>query len=156
MNKTDILHQYSLIKSFRETHPAPVDSLGSSSIYAQLEGPEDQKKFLLLVSLLLSAQTNDKTTYKVMMDIKHVEFTPAAVLKMSDSDLQDKLKGVNFRKKKAKYIKQLAGVVRAGSLPNSIEDVLKLKGMGAKLGHMYMQTAFDKVEGISVDTHCHR
>ena len=156
MNTEQILKQYALIKTFRRTNPAPVDTLGSSSIYKKLTGSFENKKFLLLTSLLLSAQTNDKITYVVMMKIINKKLTAFDFAELSESAISDILQGINFRKKKIKYIKNLANLAVKSKLPENIQDVLKIKGVGTKLGYMYMQTAFNQVNGISVDTHVHR
>lgn len=41
-------------------------------------------------------------------------------------------------------------------IPNTIEDLISLPGVGPKMGYLALQIAFNKVEGIGVDTHVHR
>lgn len=156
MKKAEILSQYAQIKEFRNTNLAAVDTLGSSSIFNNLSGDFENKKFLLLTSLLLSARTNDKMTYNVMMKIVKMGLTAEAVSEMSDSELGEILTGINFRKRKIVHVKNLARLAQKDKLPESIDEVLKIKGVGTKLGYMYMQTAFGVVKGISIDSHCHR
>jgi endonuclease-3 len=41
-------------------------------------------------------------------------------------------------------------------VPDNLEDLVALPGVGNKMAHLLLQEAFNKVEGISVDTHVHR
>lgn len=41
-------------------------------------------------------------------------------------------------------------------IPDNIEELLKLPGVGPKMGHICMATAWNKITGIGVDTHVHR
>ena len=41
-------------------------------------------------------------------------------------------------------------------MPNTVEDLTALPGIGLKIAHLLLQSAFGKTEGIAVDTHVHR
>ena len=41
-------------------------------------------------------------------------------------------------------------------MPNNMKDLVALPGVGPKMANLILQIAFDKVDGISVDTHVHR
>ena len=43
-----------------------------------------------------------------------------------------------------------------GKVPSKFDDLIALPGVGPKMAHLVLQEAFDKVEGVSVDTHVHR
>ena len=44
----------------------------------------------------------------------------------------------------------------SGKVPSSYDDLIALPGVGPKMAHLTLQHAFDKVQGVSVDTHVHR
>lgn len=155
-NLKNIMKQYNLIKKFRKTVHPPVDTLGCEQIFSESPGQREQRKFLLLTSLLLSVQTNDKITYKLMHKINNMDFTPQKVTKMTDTELEDVFSMTNFRKKKAQYVKNVASIALKGKLPETLKEITKIKGIGNKIGLLYMQVGFGIVDGISVDTHCHR
>lgn len=41
-------------------------------------------------------------------------------------------------------------------MPNTVEDLTALPGIGLKIAHLLLQSAFGKTEGIAADTHVHR
>eukprot|EP00341_Mesodinium_pulex_P000815 CAMPEP_0116892932 /NCGR_PEP_ID=MMETSP0467-20121206/3040_1 /TAXON_ID=283647 /ORGANISM="Mesodinium pulex, Strain SPMC105" /LENGTH=115 /DNA_ID=CAMNT_0004562325 /DNA_START=434 /DNA_END=781 /DNA_ORIENTATION=- len=80
---------------------------------------------------------------------------------MKLTDLQAKLKewGVGLSNKKAEYIKGLAKVSNAdwdGDIPNDIDKILAIKGIGPKIAHLFMNTVYNEITGIAVDVHVHR
>jgi endonuclease-3 len=152
----EIMSQYSRIKEFRKSISTIVDVMGCDAIFQKSFGTFEEKKFLLLTSLLLSVQTTDIKTFKIMEKVYEAKLTPAKVKDMSHSDLELIIQGTNYGKKKAVYIKDLADYALNKKLPETLEEVVKLKGIGYKIGNIYIQTAFKTVEGIAVDTHCHR
>ena len=67
--------------------------------------------------------------------------------------------GVSFHNNKAKSIKHLAQEIRDkydDDPPESLEEVVKLKGIGYKMALIYLKDVCGKVEGIAVDTHIHK
>ncbi|ENN71271.1 hypothetical protein YQE_12196, partial [Dendroctonus ponderosae] len=60
---------------------------------------------------------------------------------------------------KVKYIKKTSEILKNQykcDIPNTIEDMLKLPGVGPKMAHICMKIAWGEVTGIGVDTHVHR
>jgi len=43
-----------------------------------------------------------------------------------------------------------------GKVPNTLEDLMSLKGIGPKMAHMFMQLEYGVVEGVSANSHVHR
>lgn len=110
---------------------------------------------------MLSSQTKDQITYDAMKRLKErtESLTPVNLLKLSDFELEDLLKPVSFYKTKAKHMKiasQMLVEQYDCDIPNTIEGLLKLPGVGKKMAYLAMTTAWHKVEGIGVDTHVHR
>lgn len=60
---------------------------------------------------------------------------------------------------KTRFIKEMSQILidqYGGDIPNSIEGLLKLPGVGTKMAHLCMRSAWNIVTGIGVDTHVHR
>lgn len=74
--------------------------------------------------------------------------------------LADIIKPVSFHKTKAKHIKMSSQILLdnfLGDIPNTIEGLLKLPGVGKKVAHICMSSAWNITgTGIGVDTHVHR
>ncbi|EJW83119.1 hypothetical protein WUBG_05972, partial [Wuchereria bancrofti] len=61
--------------------------------------------------------------------------------------------------KKAVYIKKVAEILKErydGDIPNTVEGLCSLPGVGEKMAYLAMCTAWDQLEGLGVDTHVHR
>ena len=100
--------QYELIKSYRDKVFAPVDTMGADNHFNPDSKDIEGEKFRLLVSLLLSVQTNDKITDSVVDELTKETITKEKYAKMEVSEIHDKIKRVNFSNKKAKHISDLA------------------------------------------------
>lgn len=117
-------------------------------------------KLQVLISLMLSPQTKDEMTFdafeNMFMDsLKlHTRGISIDYLKSKSFEEIDALiKKVGFHKRKAKNIKDLCMLTSA---PDSYEDVIKINGVGPKIGLLYMQNALGQNMGIGVDTHVNR
>ncbi len=66
---------------------------------------------------------------------------------------------VGFHNNKTKYIKAAALILRdewAGDIPDTIEGLMSLPGVGPKMAYLCMSAAWGRTEGIGVDVHVHR
>ncbi|CAI5528991.1 unnamed protein product [Closterium sp. Naga37s-1] len=66
---------------------------------------------------------------------------------------------VGFYVRKAGYLKKMANIClekHGGEIPGSLKDLLALPGVGPKMAYLVMNVAWERVEGICVDTHVHR
>jgi|Deesub1362A_J573_1020465.scaffolds.fasta_scaffold00618_19 endonuclease-3 len=118
-----------------------------------------ENPFQLLVSTILSAQSTDsqvnKVTEKLFKKYRNVEDFAKAPLE----ELQNHLSSVGLYKSKSRYIKESATKILnefGGRVPDSMEDLLKLPGVGRKTANVILSNAFRKSEGIAVDTHVMR
>ena len=69
------------------------------------------------------------------------------------------LYGVGFYNRKATYLKKTAQLLRdhyGDDIPNSVEALCRLPGVGPKMAHLCMQVAWNQNTGIGVDVHVHR
>ncbi|KAL1494005.1 hypothetical protein ABEB36_009680 [Hypothenemus hampei] len=146
------------LRDMRKKFDAPVDSMGCFKCADENASPE-VIRYQHLLSLMLSSQTKDQVTYAAMLRLREHGCTVDKILTTSDEDLGNLIKPVGFWKKKAQYIKKATQILKSqynGDIPKSIEELCKLPGVGPKMAHICMQTAWGEVTGIGVDTHVHR
>ena len=65
---------------------------------------------------------------------------------------------MGFWRNKAKYLKQVCVILRDkydDDIPNNVETLCKLPGVGPKMAHLTMNIAWGRQSGIGVDTHVH-
>ncbi|ALC39669.1 CG9272 [Drosophila busckii] len=146
------------IRLMRSIKPAPVDTLGCHQC-ADNNADEKTQRFQKLVALMLSSQTKDETTFEAMKRLKAHGCTPASIQEIPVADLEKLLHPVSFYKNKAKYLKQTSQLLLdkyAADIPDNIKELLKLPGVGPKMAHICMASAWQQITGIGVDTHVHR
>ncbi|XP_069762605.1 endonuclease III-like protein 1 isoform X3 [Narcine bancroftii] len=116
-------------------------------------------RYQVLLSLMLSSQTKDHVTFAAMKQLRDHGLTVENVLKMDDKTLGELIRPVGFWRSKVRYIKQATAILReqyGSDIPNTINGLLRLPGVGPKMAHLIMKLAWNQVSGISVDTHVHR
>ena len=117
-----------------------------------------ESPFKILVATILSARTRDETTVKVCEKLfKKVE-NFKDLKKLNLKQIEKLIYPVGFYKNKSKQLKKLPGVIFEefdGKIPEEIDDLIKLPGVGRKTANLVRISAFDKY-GICVDTHVHR
>ncbi len=113
----------------------------------------------LLVSTILSAQTTDEAVNKVTPGLfkkyKSIEDFAAADI----SELEKDIATVGLFRNKAKGIKLTSVELLhryGGVVPDSLDEIITLPGVGRKTGSVVLGTWFGKAEGIVVDTHVKR
>lgn len=147
------------IRQMRQMMPAPVDTMGCDQFKDDHSVPAKIRRFHTLVSLMLSSQTKDQVNFECMQRLRKHGLTPENVV-ATDVDVLEKLiYPVSFYKNKAKFIKQTSQILVDsfdGDIPDTIEGLLKLPGVGKKMAHLCMRSAWNVVTGIGVDTHVHR
>ncbi|OPY69220.1 MAG: Ultraviolet N-glycosylase/AP lyase [Syntrophorhabdaceae bacterium PtaU1.Bin034] len=119
---------------------------------------EQKEPFLVLIGCLLSLRTKDETTEKAMERLMQKARTPAELMAIPTEELERIIYPVGFYRNKARLIKEVAGTIigKYGNLvPDSIEELLTIRGIGRKTANIVVTEAFGK-QGIAVDTHVHR
>lgn len=115
--------------------------------------------FQLLVAVVLSAQCTDERVNKTTPILFKNYDSPTKIAQMSVYILEDIIRPCGFYKNKAKNIKQTAQIIidkYNGSVPNNMEDLVTLPGVGRKSANVVMLEAFNSPQGIAVDTHAKR
>ena len=114
--------------------------------------------FKILVATVISARTKDEVTEKVSGRLFSRAKNFEDLLKMSEEEIARLIYPAGFYRNKARILKRLAEVIvkeYGGKVPSSLDELLKLPGVGRKTANLVLITAFGK-DGICVDTHVHR
>ena len=115
--------------------------------------------FEMLVAVILSAQCTDERVNKTTPSIFCKYSTPEDFVKMPIETLEQLIHPCGFYKNKAKNIKLTAErIVKEfnGKVPETMEELLTLPGVGRKTANVVMLEAFNKPQGVAVDTHAKR
>jgi endonuclease-3 len=121
-------------------------------------GHYSQNPFTVLISCLLSLRTQDKTTGEASARLFRLTKTPRTMAKLLTPTIEKVIYPVGFYKTKAKNIKKICGILISeynGRVPDDIEALLKLPGVGRKTANLVVTLGYNK-PGICVDTHVHR
>ncbi len=114
--------------------------------------------FRVLISCILSLRTQDATTAQASHRLFALADTPQAMLKLTVPRIAKLIYPVGFYRTKAKVIRDLCRILirdYSGKVPDEIEELLKLKGVGRKTANLVVTLGYRK-PGICVDTHVHR
>jgi endonuclease-3 len=152
---------YSLTQEMRANITAPVDTMGCESSANPTASPKDQR-LQTLIALMLSSQTKDAVTFAAIQSLE--SNLPGGLCLQALLDLEpDVLNGligkVGFHNNKTKYIKATALMLRdqfGGDIPDTVEGLTSLPGVGPKMAYLTLSAAWGRDEGIGVDVHVHR
>jgi endonuclease-3 len=165
---------YSIVEAYRKRNPtAPVDTMGCEDLFWQ-SAPPLEKRYHTLTALMLSSQTKDTVTAAAMQRL-HTELveqepntdgqlpssglTVGNVLSCNSVHLDNLIGKVGFHNNKTKYIKATARIIKDeynGDIPNTVEGLMRLPGVGPKMAYLCMSAAWGVDLGIGVDVHVHR
>ncbi len=114
--------------------------------------------FQLLVATILSAQTTDKKVNEVTEKLFKEYPTVDDFLKISQEELEQKIKTIGLYRNKAKNILMMCRQLKEnfhGQVPDTMEEITSLAGAGRKTANVVLSNAFG-VPAIAVDTHVFR
>lgn len=144
MNKKQCIE---IIEKLKQTYPDAKCSLDFTT------------PFELLIAVILSAQCTDERVNKTTPSIFAKYNTPEDFAKMDLSLLENLIHSCGFYKNKAKNIKTTSQILLEkynGKVPNTMEELVSLPGVGRKTANVVMLEAFNNPQGVAVDTHCKR
>ncbi|CAH2037024.1 unnamed protein product, partial [Iphiclides podalirius] len=147
------------LRTMRFKNHAPVDSIDSKGCRFTTDAPPQVVRYEILIFLMLSSQTKDHVNFSAMEKLKERGLNVENILTISDEELGKLIYPVAFWKRKVKYIKKTTQTLKDqynSDIPDSVEKLCKLTGVGPKMAHICMKLAWNKVTGIGVDTHVHR
>jgi endonuclease-3 len=114
--------------------------------------------FKILISTVLSLRTKDTTTEPASHRLFAVADTPQKMLRLSAAEIEGLIYPVGFYRTKAKNILLICRILLdrfEGKVPQEMDDLLALPGVGRKVANLVITMAYNK-PGICVDIHVHR
>jgi len=115
--------------------------------------------FQVLIGTLLSARTQDATTAAASARLFSKARTPGAMAKLTERQIEKLIYPVSFYRHKAKHVRQTCRLLVekfGGRVPQTMEELLTLPGVGRKTANLVLILAFKSARNICVDTHVHR
>ncbi len=113
----------------------------------------------LLIATILSAQCTDKRVNMVTPALFKKYKAAADYAKAPQAELENAIKSTGFFRNKTKSIRAATSTIAekfGGKVPSTMEELRELPGVGRKTANVVLGNAFDKNEGIVVDTHVAR
>src|ERR1700730_15720941 len=123
-----------------------------------LMAAERHDPFRTLIGCVLSLRTKDETTAVAAPRLFELGDTPDALLRITPGEIERLIYPVGFYRTKARVIQDICRDLLSkfgGRVPDEIDELLTLKGVGRKTANLVVTEAFGK-PGICVDTHVHR
>ncbi|OGQ80288.1 MAG: endonuclease III [Deltaproteobacteria bacterium RIFCSPLOWO2_12_FULL_60_19] len=114
--------------------------------------------FQVLISCILSLRTQDTTTAQASRRLFALADKPETMSRLSVRKIEKAIFPVGFYHTKAKVIRDICRTLikeYSGKVPDEIDELLKLKGVGRKTANLVVTLGYRK-PGICVDTHVHR
>lgn len=144
MKKENVIEMLEILK---KTYPDAKCSLDFST------------PFEMLIAVILSAQCTDERVNKTTPSIFKKYNTPQDFANIDIKELEDLIHPCGFYKNKAKSIKETSKILIEkfnSQVPQTMEELMSLPGVGRKTANVVMLEAFNNPQGIAVDTHCKR
>jgi endonuclease-3 len=126
--------------------------------YPAITELEFKDPWQLVVATILSAQTTDKTVNKITPLLFERYPTPADLAAADPADVEEILKPTGFYRNKTRAVIGCAQALverYGGRVPDRLEDLVTLPGIGRKTANVILGVAFGK-PGFPVDTHVNR
>jgi endonuclease-3 len=114
--------------------------------------------FHVLISCLLSLRTRDEQTSQASARLFAVADTPERIAALAPKAIEKLIYPAGFYRNKARTIREISRIIAEeldGKTPDTLDDLLKLKGVGRKTANLTLTLGHGK-PGICVDTHVHR
>jgi endonuclease III len=129
-------------------------------LYPKIKTPlSHENVFQLLIATVLSAQCTDEQVNRVTPILFSKYPNSSTLARAPIRSLEKLVMPTGFYHVKAKRIKEISKKIEEdfeGKVPGSMEDLLKLPGVGRKTANIVLSAGYDKIEGIAVDTHVFR
>jgi endonuclease-3 len=120
---------------------------------------DHRSPFQLLVATVLSAQTTDVLVNKITPDLFARWPTAEALARAGVSDIEGTINRMGMFRQKSKNVSGLAKRLveeHRGEVPRTLDELVKLPGVGRKTANVVLGVAFGAPEGVVVDTHVQR
>ena len=120
---------------------------------------EFSNRLELLVAVMLSAQCTDKRVNETTDELFERYHTAEDYANADEDELNEVISSITYHNSKAGYLKGIGELLvekHDGEVPDTMEELQELPGVGRKTANVVLQHAHDVVEGIAVDTHVRR
>lgn len=141
-----------MIQTMNEVNPPRMTAL------KELHEAETGGPFSILIGTILSARTKDENTIKVVKKLFSKYSSAKQLSKAKVKDVEKLIRSIGFYHVKAKRIIDVASIINSkykGKVPTSLDELIKLPGVGRKTANCVLVYAYDK-PAIPVDVHVHR
>ena len=129
-------------------------------LYPRIKTPlRHANVFQLLIATVLSAQTTDVSVNLVTPVLFSKFPNPQSLSKANIRVLEKILKPTGFFHVKSRRVKEISQKLLkdfGGIVPETMEELITLPGVGRKTANIVLSAGYDKIEGIAVDTHVFR
>lgn len=122
-------------------------------------GDKTRDPFRVLISCILSLRTKDTTTGPAGERLFKVASTPESILKLPDKRIEKLIFPVSFFRNKSRFIKKACKLIikeYSGKVPKTMDELLKIPGIGRKCAGLTLIYGYDITKSIPVDTHVHK
>ena len=123
-----------------------------------LIGVQSRDGYRVLIATILSSRTKDEVTAAASARLFNRAPDIDRLAEMPAGEIRDLIYPVGFYKTKAVHLQQTASILKEtyrGEVPDTIEELVNLPGVGRKTANLVLAVAFGK-PAICVDTHVHR
>jgi endonuclease-3 len=127
-------------------------------IVSQIAYHGDTSPYKVLISTVISLRTKDDVTRAASLKLFSVADTPEKMVKLKPDRIEKLIYPAGFYKTKAINIIDISKILLEeydGKVPDEIDELLKLKGVGRKTANLVVTLGYGKL-GVCVDTHVHR
>jgi len=134
------------------------DNLARLTALKELQMEETNDPFKILIGTILSARSRDENTSKIVHKLFQKYKTARELANADLNDIKSLIRSIGFFNTKAERIKQVSKIIVEkfnGIVPDEVEDLLELPGVGRKTANCVLVYAFSK-PAIPVDIHVHR
>jgi len=118
-----------------------------------------ESRLELLIAVMLSAQCTDERVNKVTAELFEKYDGPEAYANVDQDELAEDISSITYYNSKADYIRSTCATLlekHDGEVPDTMDELTELKGVGRKTANVVLQHGHQIVEGIVVDTHVQR
>jgi endonuclease-3 len=135
-----------------------IDGLDEPAV-EKIADEHKEDAFKVLIGTMLSAQTRDAVTHAASTRLFRVARTPRAMAKLTVKQIERLIYPVSFYRNKAVHVKRACQQILSeygGRVPETMESLLTLPGVGRKTANLVLILAHRSADNICVDTHVHR
>ena len=120
---------------------------------------DHRNAYELMCATILSAQCTDVRVNKVTPDLFEAYPTPERMAEAPIQELEELVRSTGFYRNKAKALKESSQIIaeeHQGEVPQSMKELLNLRGVARKTANVVLGNAFNINKGVVVDTHVRR